>query len=117
MADERESLQTEVVALRGEKERLEAEVVRLTTAVAEALERIAELEHGHNQPPAFVKPNRPKQEGEQRPCKKRAAEPTTSRKRATPTRTERHALARCPAAGREGGLHTRGHRVTSAARG
>ena len=43
-----------------------------------------------------MKPNRRKAEGEPQPRKKRAAEHNSSRKRAKPTRIERHALERCP---------------------
>jgi hypothetical protein len=46
--------------------------------------------------PPFVKPNRPKREGEKTSRKKRAAEHNTSRHRSEPTRIERHALERCP---------------------
>jgi len=96
MASELESMLTELAELRRENERLAAEVTRLTTALGEALKRIAELEHAQQRPPAFVKPNRPKPAGEKRPRKKRAAEHNTSRKRMTPTRSVRHALDHCP---------------------
>ncbi len=84
-------------------ERLCAENVRLRAQMAEkdayliaALARIAELEARVAAAPAFVKPNRPPREGPRPPRKKRAATHNTSRKRATPTRVERHALDRCP---------------------
>ena len=82
-----------------EVERLRAENLELRQQLALALERVAELEAQLNQrggPSAFVKPNRQKAEGEPQPRKKRAAEHNTSRKRAKPTRIERHALERCP---------------------
>ncbi len=60
-----------------ENARLVAEVERLSTALTEALKCIKELERGRNQPPGFVKPNRPKRESQKRPCKKRAAEHDT----------------------------------------
>ena len=89
-------MQRELAELRRENEVLKAEVTRLTSALAEALKRIEELEQGQKREPAFVKPSRPKKEGEKRPRKKRAAEHNTSRKRSTPTRRVRHALDRCP---------------------
>ena len=80
-----------------------AELRQLLTAsqaqLATALERVVELEAQLNRrgdPPAFVKPNRPKVEGARPPRKKRAAEHNTSRKRMVATRIERHALAQCP---------------------
>lgn len=96
MTNALEVLETEVVVLRAENERLTAEVARLTGALTTALERIVELEKQPKALPAFVKPNRPKPAGEKGPRKKRTAEHNTSRKRATPTRSERHVLARCP---------------------
>ena len=89
-------MHSEIVALRAENAELKAEVMRLMTALEEALARIAELENQPKTPPEFVKANRPKASGEKQPRKKRAAEHNTSRKRSTPTRTERHALERCP---------------------
>ncbi|MFZ5902361.1 MAG: IS66 family transposase [Chloroflexota bacterium] len=96
MAEEPEVLESEIARLRAENARLVGEVERLSAALAEAVKRIEELEGGKKQTPGLVKPNRPKQEGEKRPRKKRAAEHNTSRKRMTPTRQERHALERCP---------------------
>jgi transposase len=86
----------QVAALLAEVAELRCENARLTSALAEALERIAKLERGQKQTPEFVKPNRPKPTGEKRARKKRAAEHNTSRKRMTPTRQERHALEQCP---------------------
>jgi transposase len=87
-----------------ERLRLEnAELRQLLAAVqgdlATALERIGELEAQVNQqagPPAFVKANRKKAEGQPQPRKKRAGEHNTSRKRMAATRIERHVLERCP---------------------
>lgn len=85
---ERERLSVENAALRGQVE-------QLTGQLQTALARIAELEQRKPEPPAFVKPNRPAKEP-RGPRKKRAAAYNTSRKRAEPTRTERHVLAQCP---------------------
>lgn len=101
MRDERESTQTELAELRRANEQLKAEVTRLTSALADAVKRIGELEQGQKQVPAFVKPNRAKPEGEKGPRKKRAAKHNTSRKRSEPTRIERHGLASCPDCGYE----------------
>jgi len=89
-----------------EFERLRLENAELRALLAEvqaqlkvALARIAELEAQLNQrgdPPAFVKSSRKPAEGDPQPRKKRATEHNTSRKRATPTRIERHVLERCP---------------------
>jgi len=89
-----------------EFERLRLENAELWALLAEvqaqltvALAQIAELEAQLNQrgdPPVFVKRNGKEAEGEPQPRKKRAAEHNTSRKRATPTRIERHMLERCP---------------------
>jgi transposase len=88
------TLQDEVIALRADN----AELHRL---LAEALARIAELEaqlkQKHPDPPAFVKPNRPKRDKPQGPRKKRAPQHNTSRRRETPTRIVRHVLDHCPA--------------------
>jgi transposase len=85
---ERERLSVENAALRGQVE-------QLTGQLQTALARIGELEQRKPEPPAFVKPNRPSKEPSG-PRKKRAAEHNASRKRAEPTRTERHVLERCP---------------------
>jgi hypothetical protein len=96
MTEKRETVESELARLRAENARLVGEVERLSTALAEALKRIEELERGQKQPPAFVKPKRQKSAKERRPRKKRAAEHNTSRKRMTPTRQVRHALSHCP---------------------
>jgi transposase len=96
MADEPGAMNSETAALRAENAELKGEVTRLKAALEEALARIAELENQPPAPPEFVKANRPKASGEKQPRKKRAAEHNTSRKRSAPTRTERHALERCP---------------------
>jgi len=87
------TLQEEVVQLR-------AENADLRELLVIQQERIAELEVQLKQkppdPPAFVRPNRPKRQKPAGPRKKRASEHNTSRRRETPTRIERHALDRCP---------------------
>jgi transposase len=68
---------------------------QLATALAEVGELQAQLERPPD-PPPFVKPKRQQASGEPPPRQKRAQEHNTSRKRAQPTRIERHALAQCP---------------------
>jgi len=90
-----EQLRAEVGALRQANTALQQEVEALSGRLQTALARIVELEQRKPEPPAFVKPNRPPRES-QGPRKKRAAEHNTSRKRAAPTRIERHVLEHCP---------------------
>jgi transposase len=93
----------EIQALIAENEALRATVGALRQQVAElkgelktALARVAELEKGKGEPPAFVKPNRPQGTEPRGTRKKRGVEHNTSRKRSEPTRIERHVLERCP---------------------
>jgi transposase len=93
------TVEQEVERLRAENTELRQLLVAVQQQLGTALERAVELEAQLNQrggPPAFVKPNRPPAQGEPQPRKKRAAEHNTSRKRAKPTRIERHVLERCP---------------------
>ena len=88
------TLQEQVVFLR-------AENAELRRQLAVAVARIAELEQQGKPPSAkspasSVKPNRPERDKPLGERRKRAAQHNTSRRRETPTRTERHALARCP---------------------
>jgi transposase len=94
--EEAQALLTENAALRAEVGTLRQQVTDLKGELQTALGRIAELEQRKLEPPAFVKPNRPAPTAPKKPRKKRAAEHNTSRKRAEPTRTERHVLERCP---------------------
>ncbi len=92
------SVEEEVEGLRAENARLSQMLVAVQGQLSGALTRIAELEAQLQPPgpPGYVKPNRPRAEGEPRPRKKRAAAHNTSRKRMLATRVERHALERCP---------------------
>jgi len=96
LAAENAELRSENARLQAENTALQAQVAQQGAELAAALERLAELERRGQEAPGFVKPNRPKPEGERRPRKKRAAEHNTSRQRLTPTRQVRHALERCP---------------------
>jgi hypothetical protein len=87
-------LLTEQVRLSDENAALCGQVAQLMDQLQMALAGIAELEQRKPEPPAFVKPNRPSTEPKG-PRKKRAPEHNTSRKRAQPTRIERHVLERC----------------------
>jgi transposase len=79
----------EVVSLR-------AENAALREQLAAALARIAVLEQQPRDPPPFVRPNRPKSTEPKRPRKKRAAHHNHGRRCELPTRTQVHALERCP---------------------
>ena len=94
-SEEIQALLTEQERLSGENAALRGQVAQLTDQLQLALARLAVLEQRQPEPPAFVKPNRPPREAKG-PRKKRAAEHNTSRKRAEPTRSERHVLERCP---------------------
>jgi len=94
--EEVQALVVENEALRAAVAGLRQQNAELTGQLQAALMRIAELEQRKAEPPAFVKPNRPLPSAPKGPRKKRAAEHNTSRKRAEPTRIERHVLERCP---------------------
>lgn len=94
-SEEAQALVAENEALRAEVGALRQQLAELTRQLQAALARIAELERRDSEPPAFVKPNRPPREPSG-PRKKRAGEHNATRKRAEPTRIERHALERCP---------------------
>jgi hypothetical protein len=99
LEQEVERLRAENCELRQQLAVSQAQTAELRQQLAVALERIVELEAQANPPKdplAFVQAKRHKVEGERRPRQKRAAEHNTSRKRAEPTRIERHALERCP---------------------
>lgn len=81
-----------------------AENQHLSTQLATALERIAELEAQvaaltakKTPPPGFVKANRPVRAAKERT--KRAAQANHARRRETPTRTVAHAITHCPDCG------------------
>ncbi len=82
-------------ALRAENAELRTLLEQTQAQLTAALARIAELEQNHGDPPAFVKPNRPKAPQTKR-RKKRAAEHNHGRKRMRPTRIVEHHLDRCP---------------------
>lgn len=84
------------MTLEEEVEQLRTENAALREQLAAALARIAELEQQRHDPPPFLKPNRPKPTEPKPPRKKRAPEHNHARPRELPTRTEPHALERCP---------------------
>jgi transposase len=94
--EEGEALLAENAALRAEVAGLRPQLAELTQQLQVALARIAELEQRNAEPPPFVKPNRPIAREPKVARQKRASEHNTSRRRMTPTRIERHVLARCP---------------------
>jgi len=89
-------LEDEVERLRAENRELRAQVAGLEQHLAVALARIAELDQQRPDPPPFVKPNRPKATEPKRPRKKRAPHHNRGRRCEPPTRTQSHALERCP---------------------
>jgi len=94
--EEVQALVTENAALRAEVGVLQQQVTDLQGQLQTALVRIEELKQRTPEAPLFVKPNRPAPAEPKKPRKKRAAQHNTSRKRAEPTRIERHVLERCP---------------------
>ena len=90
------TIDDEVERLRAENTELRARVTELEQHLAAALARIAELEQQHRDPPAFVKPNRPQPKEPKAPRKKRAPQHNRGRQCEVPTRSEPHALERCP---------------------
>lgn len=106
------SLEEELLLLRDENGELRQLVAQLQRELGLALEqlttaqaRIAELEQQRQEPPPFIKPNRPKPRQPKPPRKKRAAKHNHGRQRMTPTRQIEHALERCP----DCNYHLQGH--------
>jgi hypothetical protein len=73
----------------------QAQLAHLAELLAAAQQRIAELEQ-HHDPPPFVKPNRPTSTEPKPPRKKRAPHHNHGRHCEAPTRSDLHALERCP---------------------
>jgi len=97
------SVEEELLQSRDENRELRQLVAQLQHDLGLALEqltaaqaRIAELEQHQQDPPPFVKPNRPKHKEPKRTRKKRAPEHNHGRRREPPTRIETHMLDRCP---------------------
>jgi hypothetical protein len=89
-------LEAEVEHLRAENAELRLQATQLQEQLAAALARIAELEQSPPDPPPFVKPNRLPSTEPKRPRKKRAPHHNRGRRCEPPTRTQTHALDRCP---------------------
>jgi hypothetical protein len=90
------TLDAEIERLRAENADLRLQAAQLQEQLATALARIAELEQQRRDPPPFVKPNRLPAPEPKRPRKKRASHYNRGRRCEPPTRTEPHALDRCP---------------------
>jgi hypothetical protein len=99
------TLADENTRLVAENTQLRSLVTQLQEQLTAAQARIAELEQQRQAPPPFVKPNKPKTNEPKRPRKKRASEHNHGRRREPPTRSEPHALDRCP----ECNYHLEGH--------
>jgi transposase len=89
-------LRAENQALRIELAQAQAQLAQALEQLAAAQQRIAELEQQGQDPAPFVKPNRPQPPQPKRPRKKRAPHHNQGRRCETPTRSEPHALERCP---------------------
>jgi hypothetical protein len=89
-------LEEELVQLRGENAELRQLVAQLQQELAHAQQRIDQLEQPPNDPPPFVKPNRPSSSEPKPKRKKRASHHNHGRKRLTPTQRIEHVLDRCP---------------------
>jgi transposase len=94
--DELAQLRAENQALRTQLAQTQAQLAQAAEQLAAAQQRIAELEQQHHDPPPFVKPNRPTPTEPKRPRKKRAPHHNRGRRCEAPTRSEPHALSRCP---------------------
>jgi transposase len=90
------TLEDEIERLRAENTDLRARVTELEQHLAAALARIAELEQQRRDPPPFVKPNCPQPAEPKAARKKRAPDHNRGRHCEVPTRSEPHALERCP---------------------
>lgn len=89
-------LRAENQALRTDLAQAQAQLAQALEQLAAAQQRIAELEQHGSDPPPFVKPNRPKSPEPKRPRKKRAPQHNRGRRCELPTRSQPHALERCP---------------------
>jgi hypothetical protein len=94
--DQLAHIQAENQELRTQLAQAQAQLAHLAEQLAAAQQRIAELEQQHHDPPPFVKPNRPPSTQPKRPRKKRAPHHNHGRRCETPTRSQSHALSRCP---------------------
>src|ERR1043165_3983890 len=94
--DELALLRAENQALRTELADAQAQLAQALEQLAAAQQRIAELEQQRQDPPPFVKPNRPASTFPKRPRKKRASHHNHGRRCEVPTQIEPHALERCP---------------------
>ncbi len=94
LEEENAALRAANAALIAQLHSVHEQVAQLSTALAAAQQRIAELEAKKPPPPAFVKakvPTRPK-----RPRKKRAPEHNHARRLDPPTQVVTHQIAACP---------------------
>lgn len=107
------ALRAENAALRQQGETLAAQIGRLTEQLAQALQRIAELEAKKTPPPAFVKANVLARTEPRSPRRKRVAEHNHARRREAPSVVMEHAITTCPDCGsRLGGVHAGRRRHT-----
>ena len=106
------NIEQELARLRAENIELRQQVQDLTEALQEleaALRTAGQSAKGQEkkkeQPPSWVKPNKPKKEGEKKARRKRKAEHNRARRRMEPTQIVKHELESCPTCGYK--LHRR----------
>jgi transposase len=100
------SMEEELARLRAENAELRQYVQDLKEALQELEAALKTAEQGVKgqekkkaQTPSWVKPNKPKQEGEKKVRRKRQAEHNRARRRMEPTRIVQHELESCPTCG------------------
>src|SRR5687768_17478140 len=94
--DELAQVRAENQILRTQLAQAQAQLTQLAEQLAAAQQRISELEQQRHDPPPFVKPNRPTPQEPKPARKKRAPHHNRARRCEPPTRSEAHALERCP---------------------
>ncbi len=90
------TVEEELALLRAENQELKRLLAQALERIIELEERLAELQQSHDDRPSFVKPNRRKVKEPNKPRKKRDSRHNHGRHREEPTRTIKHALDRCP---------------------
>jgi transposase len=94
--DELAQVRAENQVLRTQLAQAQVQLTQLAEQLAAAQQRISELEQQRHDPPPFVKPNRPTPQEPKPARKKRAPHHNRARRCELPTRSEAHALERCP---------------------
>jgi transposase len=98
-----QALQAENAVLRQRVEDVTAQLTRLTEQLANALERIAELESTKTPPPSFMRAHVAERAEPRPPRRQRAPQQNRARRREEPTVVVDHPLTTCPDCGRRDG--------------